>query len=229
MSNNINQQSQQVALKVWEVVKDPKLLRKVDLGVTLAPVVNTANRVADYALQGEPSSVPRDVLIVAKFISNLEPSYRSPKGIVIHLRQIRGVAEFTDEKLNYLIDKFRVAVEHRISVTSGEESLTHKLKVNSKLSKKVLIQRAVRHLLSGSEVTKDVDVYNVVKFHSLLKSGYINDYLHLAGLANLLRFNSVADMMDAFVLDFQDQEESIKETGLLTFYNVSLTRVPIGG
>lgn len=231
MSNTIkpiNKESQELASKVWEVVTHAPSLRKLDLGVTLAPIVTSANKVEDIPI-GDVTEVPRDVLITAKFIANLEPSYKNANGKSIHLKQIRAMVEVPEDKLPYLVNQFRQVVESRITVTSGEESLTHKLKINSSLSKKKLIERAVIHLITGSEVVKDVEVYNLIKSTSLMQGGYIHDYLHLAGLANLLRFKSVPAMMDAFVLNFQDQAKSIKETGLLTFYDATVVRVPIGG
>lgn len=218
-----------VGLRLWDVMDDVGKLPQLSLGVMFDTTIQDLAKVRTGIGTIEVNKVPADVLAVARYIMVLEPSFQNSRGDTLHLAQVRSQLEFTEQQIEFVVSKLLPVVKDYISVTKGTESLGDKLRINSELSKSVLIEKAIRHLLTGYLVTEEKGVFVNIKVASYLKRGLLQDYITLANYALALQYDSVHEMMEQFVLPFIDQRNSLTEKGMFTFYDGMVSTLTLGG
>ena len=159
-----------------------------------------------------------EVITVARFIANLEPSYINSQGTYITLSQIRSIPH-SEEDVKFLCEKFEEIVKPYITVTNKTEINKLKLNIKTTMSKKRLIHAAVRHLLTGCEVVDSFEHYLKVVYYSVYPHTIKQSYAFLLGMALGLDYPSVQAMMDDFCLTFIDQTETVMKTGEVVLYD----------
>lgn len=160
-----------------------------------------------------------EVILTAKFIGNIEPSYKNSDGQYVEFTVLRTQVNLSEEDIDFLCDKIEEIVKPFISVGRVTEIIGTKLKVKTLMSKKKLIHAAIRHLLLGSEIFKDPKNYHELKARSLMIENVKISYAWLVGLAIALEYSSVLVMMEDMCLKFIDQTENVEKHGQVVFYD----------
>lgn len=212
---------------VWSFVKDPSLMdRQKNYGLAFRGFSQAMKDA--HSGSYDPVDNPRpEVILTARFIANMEPSYRNSKNQPVSLAYVRSLVQMTKDDRDYIIDKFYEAVKPFISVSTETAMVGLKLKVATKMSKKSLVRAALLHLFFGCELIDDEQTYMTIQESAMMAGSLRHNYGTLIGIAHALRYPNVGAMMEDFCLTFIDQEQSIEETGHLTFYDgvIHVTRV----
>lgn len=205
------------AKKLWSYVLDTGKYRNSKAGISQAAIRNIITDVSQTRF--EVKKPREEVLLVARFIANIDPTYRNSQDDLIELKMLRTNPRFTEEDLQFLCEKIEETVKSHIMVTSKTELDGIRLKVETKMTKKKLIHAAVMHLLTGSEILVNSDDYNILKSRSALLDNYKVNYAWMIGLAIALEYDSVPLMMHDMCLKFVDQTETIEAKGQVVFYD----------
>lgn len=209
------------ALKFWELVMNVKLFSKSSKDLEAATINNVIVAAASQPFK-LAKETRQEVLDLAKFLANIEPSYINSEGKYVTLSMIRSIATYSKDDLDFLLDKFYEVVKG--VVKTGTETVIHgrTIQVNTNLTKPKLIKAAIQHLLTGSEIFKDVNDFKTLLSHSCLLSKHKVSYAYMIGVAMALNYNSVPDLLHDLALTFVDQSENLKHVGRLVFYDGSV-------
>lgn len=215
-----NQNEKLEAETIWSLVMDVSKINGLKVGITQGQF-NQIMR--ETNMQDFGNKTPRqEVLVTARFIANLDPSYRNSQGQPVSLSYLRSELSFTKEDLDYIIDRLEEVVKPFISVSTETVMTGLKLKVATSMPKKRLIKAAFMHLLLGSEVVGIPEQYANIKEAAVLAGTPKISYAYLIGAADKLLYPSVPAMMEDLVLTFIDQTENIRRDGKLVFYDGSV-------
>lgn len=217
MYTNADMQQVKEAKQLWSLVLDTKKFAKSSSGLSRSSLNKI---IQEAASRGFDHRDPREeVILTAKFIANIEPSYKNSDGQYVELTFLRTQVDFSKEDVDFLCDKIESIVKPYIVVSSTTEIKGNKLRVNTKMPKKKLIHAAVRHLINGSEIFNNPADYHELKARSLFIDNIKVSYAWLIGTAISLRYPSVKSMMEDMCLKFVDQTESINKNGTVTYYD----------
>lgn len=222
MSITINNPNIKEAVQLWSFTQDVSLVKKTkSSSLSRSGLRKIISEVASMPIDFN-SRPNKEVIRVAQFIANIEPSYKNSAGETVELLHLRTNMNLTEDDIEFVCEKLEGVVKPYIMVSATESSRTNRFVVKSSISKKKIIHRAIRHLLVGSEVVNDPMVYNQVKAQSILMDNVKESYAFLIGMALSLSYNSVPEMMDDFCIQFIDQTENINRTGQAVFYDGTL-------
>lgn len=207
--------------KFWELIMNVKSFKRSAASITDASTnsIIVAASDQDIDLVSEPRL---EVVELAKFIANIEPSYINSEGKYITLSMIRSLAAYSKDDLAFIQDKFAEAVKPYISVGPVTEVVGSKIRVNTSLTKPKLIKAALSHLFTGSEIFKDTKDFKNLLSHSCLVSNQKVSYAYMIGTALNLKYNSVPEMLNDLAITFVDQGDNIRQIGRLVFYDGSV-------
>lgn len=160
-----------------------------------------------------------DVLEVARFIASIEPGYENSKGDLVTLSTLRSLNPQTlVENLDFMVGKLSEVVSPFIRVTKNTREATLVYHIDTKMSKKNLVSKAIEHLLIGSQVVAEPEVYHLIKAYSMYKGEGIAMSLSIfIGIAIAGNYKSVPALFDDLVLQFIDQSEALT-TGRKAYY-----------
>jgi len=215
---DLSKQQHSDAINLWEFVQDTTKFQSNKgtlYDVHLRKYINTvASRRVHFK-----TNKRNDVILTAKFIANIEPSYLNSEGKYVQLSHLRAMPDLTEDDIELVCNKIEEVVKPFIVMSKETEIDSGKLRIKSSMSKKKLIHSAIRHLLLGSEVLDNPEMYNEVKVHSLLMNNVKVNYAYLVGLAISIDYSSVAEMMEDMCLKFVDQTENVLRDGKVVFYD----------
>ena len=206
------------AIKLWGFVQDTASFSPAKGSLSDTKLLGFINDVATRYVSFKQEK-REDVILTARFIANIEPSYLNSEGQYVELSYLRALTDLSEEEIDFICHKIEEVVKSFIVVTKETSISGGKLRIKSTLSKKKLIHAAVRHLLIGSEIFDNPEMYNELKVRSLLVENIKINYGYLVGLALSLEYNSVPKMMEDMCLKFVDQTENIMKNGTVIFYN----------
>lgn len=180
-------------------------------------IVAAANQ--PFKLVTEPR---QDVLEVARFIANIEPSYINSTGKYVTLSMLRSLPTYGKDDFEYILDKLADMVKGFI-LSGSETAISGKtITVKTALTKGKLIRAALAHLLTGCEIFKDPKDFKNLLTHSCLVSRHKVSYAYMVGVALALDYSSVPEMLNDFAITFVDQAENLRAIGRLVFYDGSV-------
>lgn len=164
----------------------------------------------------------QEVLAVARFIANIEPSYINSEGKYVTLSMLRSIPAYSKDDLEFIQSKFEEIVKGL--VVSGPETAVvgRSIHVNTTMTKGKLIKAALAHLLTGCEIFKDIKDFKNLLSHSCLVSKHKVSYAYMVGVALALDYRSVPDLLNDFAITFVDQNDNLRHVGRLVFYDGSV-------
>ena len=219
---NLSSNDTQDAKQLWELVLDTTKFTKSKSSITRSGLFKIISKTASAHI--EYKTPRQDVLTVARFIGNIEPSYKNSKDQYVSLTLLRTNTTMDDETIDYVCDKVYEVVKPYIMVSSENSITNGKLKIESRLPKKKLIHYAIKHLLLGSEVLKDANKYHEIKARSLFLDNIKANYAWLIGTAIALKYPSVPAMMEDMCLTFIDQSATVSYSGHVVFYDGTIRK-----
>lgn len=209
------------AKELWSFVLDTDKFKKSKSGSlqnSLRKIISDTSN-SDFEMK---ASVRPEVILTAKFIANIDPSYKNSDGQYVEFTVLRTQVGLSEEDLEYFCDKIEGIVKDYISVGNETEISGLKLKIKTTMPKKKLIYAAIKHLLNGSEIFKNPKDYHELKARSLFVDNIKVSYAWLIGLAISLQYDSVIEMMEDMCLKFIDQTENVNSRGQVVFYDGSI-------
>lgn len=209
------------AKELWGFVLDTDKFKQSKSGSLQNSLRKIISDTATTDFEVKPGVRP-EVILTAKFIANIDPSYKNSDGQYVEFTVLRTQVDFTEEDLEYFCDKIEEIVKPYISVGAETEIAGQKLKVKTTMPKKKLIYAAITHLLHGTEIFKNAKDYHELKARSLFVDNIKVSYAWLIGLAISLEYKSVPEMMEDMCLKFIDQTETVNTRGQVVFYDGSI-------
>jgi hypothetical protein len=208
-------------LKFWELVMNVKTFKRSADSITDKTINDVVVAAANqpFKLVEEPRP---EVLALARFIANIEPSYINSEGRYVTFSMLRSIPAYSKDDLEFLQDKFMEIIKG--VVVSGAETgvVGRSFRVNTTMTKPKLIKAALSHLLTGSEIFKDIKDFKTLLSHSCLVSKHKVSYAYMVGVALALDYRSVPDMLSDFAITFVDQADNLRHVGRLVFYDGSV-------
>lgn len=208
-------------LKFWELVMNVKSFKRSADSMadkTINDIVVAAANQPFKLVEG-----PRqEVLELARFIANIEPSYINSEGKYVTLSMIRSIPAYSKEDLEFLQDKFLELVKGFVSHGHETEVVGKSIKINTNMTKPKLIKAALAHLFTGCEIFKDITDFKNLLSHSCLVSKHKVSYAYMVGVALALDYRSVPDLLNDFAITFVDQSDNLRHLGRLVFYDGSV-------
>lgn len=215
---NLSNKDIKDAQQLWSFVLDTHKFLNSKASISRSSLFKIISETASTDFN-KKSKIRSEVILVAKFIANIEPSYKNSDGQYVEFTFLRTQVDFSEDDLEFLCNKIEEIVKPYISVSDETVITGQKLKVKTTMSKKKLIHAAVRHLLHGTEIFKEAKYYHELKARSLFIDNIKVSYAWLVGLAISLQYSSVPAMMEDMCLKFIDQTKNVASKGQVVFYD----------
>lgn len=206
------------AIQLWSFVLDTSKFNKSRSTMLSTSVHKIIKDVATTRFETKPKPRP-EVILVAQFIANIDPSYLNSDGQYVEMTLLRTQVDLDEDTLDFVCSKIEEIVKPYINV-SGETTMSgQKLKVDTTMPKKKLIHAAIRHLINGSEIFKEPNLYHELKARAMFTKNIKANYAWFIGLAISLKYNSVLEMMEDMCIKFIDQTKTVNRNGQVVFYD----------